>query len=74
MIGQLKEENNAQIDSCGWIRLVGCNIGARYDTGAASSAGRHGNASCCRLRPGQDTSQRYVRGADYRPSDAPSRP
>jgi len=56
MIGQLKEENNAQIDSCGRLRLVGCNIGAWYDTCDASSDERHSNASCCRLRPGQDTS------------------
>src|SRR5258708_35099997 len=74
MIGQLKEENNVQVDCCGWLRLVDCNIGARYDTCAASPAERHGNSSCCRLRPGQDPSQRCMRGTDYRPPDAPNRP
>jgi hypothetical protein len=69
-----KEESYAQVYCCCGLRLVGCNIGASDDACAASSAERYDDTSCCRLRSGQNTSKRRVRGPDYRPPDPPSRP
>jgi hypothetical protein len=70
----VKEERHAQIDDRDWLRSIGCNIRARNDACAASSTGRHGDASCCRLWSGQDTGQRRMRGADHGSPDPPGRP
>src|SRR6185436_10113851 len=68
------ENNNAWIDCCGWLRLVDCNIGSGHDTCSAAPGRRDGNASCCRLWPGQDAGEWRMRGTNYRPPDSPSRP
>jgi hypothetical protein len=70
----VKEERHAQIVDRDWLRSIGCNIRARNDACAASSTGRHGDASCCRLWSGQDTGQRRMRGADHGSPDPPGRP
>jgi hypothetical protein len=53
--GRLTEEQNDQVDCRCWVRLIGCNIDASYDTCADSSAGRHYHANRSCLRCGQDT-------------------
>ena len=72
--GRLTEEQNDQVDCCCWLRLIGCDIGASYDTCADSSAGRHNQASRSLLRRWQDKGERAMRGKNHRPSDPPRRP
>lgn len=69
-----KGGENAQIDCHCGLRLIDFNSGASYNACAASAGGRHGNASCRRLRPGQDQNRRRMRCTDYRPPDPPRRP
>jgi hypothetical protein len=71
--GQPREENNAQIDCCGRLRLIGCNFGTRHDACTACSARRHGDTNCRRLRPRQNANRGRMRGTHDRPSDPPRR-
>ena len=74
LIGKPREENNAQIDRCGRLRLINCNFGTSHDACTASSAGQHGDANCSRLRPGQNAYRWRMRGTDDRAPDPPRRP
>lgn len=52
---------------------MGCNIGASYDACTDPSDGqRYNYANCCRLRSGQDPSQRRMRGKNHDPANPPS--
>lgn len=66
--------SNAEVDRCCRLRLDGCDIGARHDTRAARSARRLGDASCRRMRRGQNKNQRRVCRTDDRTPCSPRRP
>ena len=71
LIGQ--EMQNAQIDCGCRLRLIGRGIGASHDAGPTSSRQRHDHTSCRRLRRGQHTDQRCMRGPDHHPPHPPGR-
>jgi len=63
-----------QGDSYRRLCLSHCNVSPGAVTGAASSVGSNDHASRLRMRAGQDTRRRCLRGPNHKTPSPPARP